>query len=207
MSRVYRATLKCIAADGTLMEPSLHYRTDVPGTGSEPDPNDVADAINTHLQAALRAILSSQDTYQECLVREMVLPPAIGVAGIAVQNSVGNLTTTDDWLPRGVVPIINIHTNVSSRSARGHIAGPSPGRTGIFKSGRVWSTTYQALLDSFAALLDDHMTLGSINATDLVPVVYSRTRHIRGDSPYSFNVSGATANPVPHWLRTRMSTP
>jgi hypothetical protein len=206
MSRIYRATLRCHASDGTLFEPSLHYQTDVALAGSEPDPQDVANAIDTKLQAALRAILPATGVYEELILAEQVIPPDIGVGAVTVNGSSGNLVATDGNTPHGLVPIINLHTGVSSRNARGHIAGPSPG-SALFSSGRKWSTSYLALLTTFAALLDDTMSLGAINPTILNPVVYSRTRRLRDQSPWTFKVLSASVNPTPHWLRSRQSSP
>ena len=206
MARIYRATFKAVAGDGTLMEPSLHYQTDVPTGGDEPDPVDVAGAIQDHLQASFRAVLMSTANLTEFSVREMVIPPDIGAAATIAGDGVGNLLAAGDVVPLGLVPIINLHTNVASRNARGHIAGPSPG-SAFINSSRKWNTTYMALLNAFAAQLDDSMSLGSVFPTTLNPVVYSRTRHLRDDAPFAFRVTSATVNTTPHWLRSRQSSP
>lgn len=206
MARIYRATLRCHASDGTLFEPSLHYQTDVPPAGDEPEPSDVAAAIDTKLQAALRAILPATGVYEGCFVAEQVIPPDIGVAAVQVNGSSGNLVATDGNTPHGVVPIVNLHTGISSRNARGHLVPPSPG-SALFGSGRKWSTSYLALLTTFANLLDDSMDLGSLFPTHLNPVVYSRTRQLRDQEPWTFRVTSASVNPTPHWLRSRQSAP
>jgi hypothetical protein len=189
------------------MEPSVHYRTDVPPLGDEPAPDDVATGIDGHVQAALRAVLNAPDIYEGTLVREMVLPPAIGVAGFHANGSTGNLVGGNDQLPRGIVPILNVHSATSSRSSRGHLCGPSPGRDNVFGTTRLWSTTYQALLEAFAELLEDTLSLGSVTPTNLIPCVYSRTRHVRATPPFTFDVTEVSVNPNPHWLRSRTTSP
>jgi hypothetical protein len=51
------------------------------------------------------------------------------------------------------------------------------------------------------------MSLGSILPTTLNPVVYSRTRHLRDTSPWTFRVTNVSVNPAPHWLRSRTTSP
>jgi hypothetical protein len=43
--------------------------------------------------------------------------------------------------------------------------------------------------------------------TTIRPVIYSRTRHQRGQSPFTFNLSGATVKVQPTWLRSRATAP
>jgi hypothetical protein len=73
--------------------------------------------------------------------------------------------------------------------------------------GDTWISGYQTKLAAFAAVLDDSFNLGTIDITHVNPVVYSRTRHQRGEDPHAFRVTSATANTKAHWLKTRMSTP
>jgi len=74
-------------------------------------------------------------------------------------------------------------------------------------SGNQWTSAFKAILGTLAALLDDDMSLGSVDPSTLHPVVYSRTRHMRGLSPYTFKVTSATVNASEHFLRSRMTSP
>ena len=94
-----------------------------------------------------------------------------------------------------------------SRSARGHIFLCGPGdKTKIVA--RVWTDAFIAgAYGPFIAKMDDDITLGTINPTILRPVVYSRTRHLRTQTPYTFKLISAAAKTKPTWLRSRGSAP
>ena len=206
MANIYRATFKCITDNGALVEPSLHYQTDVPLGGDEPDPSDIAAGIWGHLGSAFKACFSSHTTVQVLLVGQEVLPPDIGIAGSHDVNEVGTLSGSGDSFPDGCCPLVNLHTNVRSRSARGWLHLPPP-RWADNVSNNVWSGSVVTAITAFRALLDDEIDLGSLIITQLNPVVYSRTRRQREETPYTFRVQSATLNPSVHWLRSRMTTP
>ena len=188
------------------MLPSLHYQTDVPLGGDEPDPSDVASAIWTHIGTAFRACFSSGVTVHTFVCAEEVLPPSIGVAGSTSVELGGTAGASGDAIPQGITPIINLHTNARSRSARGwmHLP-PPPGSANI--NTNTFTSTHLTRMTTLCALLDDVLDLGTVFVTHVNPVVYSRTRHANGLEPYTFQVKSATANPTPHWLRSRMTTP
>jgi len=206
VARVYKATFKCHHADGTLVEPGLHYQTDVPPLGDEPDASDVATGIWGVLGAAFTALTPSSVTIASLDVREMVLPPAIGAAGSHSIAGTGSGDNGDHKLPFGLVPIIRLKTDTSSRSARGYTTPPDPIDGGTITAGQ-WSTSYMTLLNAFAALLDNSFDLGSVTPTHVNPVCYSRTRHRASEDPFAFKVVNATVNPTPHWRRSRMTNP
>lgn len=206
MARVYRATIRASYTDGTLVQPSLHYQTDVSTGGSEPDPNDVASGIWGLVGASFLAATHSLIKIHELVATEQVIPPAIGVVGVHTVELNGSFTTGAEQLPREFVPLINLHTGTSSRSARGHLflAGPStPSAVGV----RIWTTTSLGVFQTFADTLNDSFDLGTVSITHVNPVVYSRTRHGRGNDPFAFRVTSASAKPQPTWLRSRGSAP
>jgi hypothetical protein len=206
VANIYRLQFECVHTDGTLAQPSLHYQTDVPAGGDEPDPSDVASAVWSHLGSAFKACFTSSYTVTALAALEEVLPPAIGIAGTHVVGEAGTLAGSGDSMPQGAVPLINLHTGTRSRSARGWLRLPSP-RLADRVSGNVWDGTMLAATGAFCALLDDQLELGTLIITDLNPVVYSKTRAQREEEPFTFRVTGATTNPKVHWLRSRMTTP
>jgi hypothetical protein len=205
MSRIYRATIRCHKG-GILIEPSLHYKVDVPAGGSEPPPNDVAGDIWGHIGAAFKENTPTDVSIDELVVTERVIPPDIGAAGSFVIALAGTLPAAANDLPVGLVPVINIHSAVSSRSARGWVHLPSPQRSDYCQL-NTWSSTYQTLLGAFCSDANDSFDMGGVFPPTLVPVVYSRTRHLRGEDPFSFDVTTMTVNPTPKWLRSRMTAP
>jgi len=206
VSRVYKATIKCVAADGTLFQPGLHYQTDLTDLTSEPDPDDVATAIWNHLQPGFQPITPSNTVITSLDVREQVIAPAIGVAGTHVVDAVGTHLQGDDKLPKGMCSIIRFKTSTSSRSARGYTT-PPPVLDSAILTQEKWSSGYLALLNAFADLLNDSLSLGSVNPSDLHPVCFSRTRFQANQTPYTFRVNAAIVNETPHWRRSRMTSP
>lgn len=207
MARVYRATFHCSYADGTLVQPSIHYQTDVPTGGDEPAAADVANGVWGNLHFWLAGNTPTTIDIHEVVVTEQVLPPDIGAqAAHGAPGEAGTLSPGDDDLPRGLVPLINIHTDTASRSARGWMFLASPGDSTFLVDG-AWDPSYVASLQGFADQLDNSFDLGSLFPTHVNPVVYSRKRHKLGQEPYTFRITSALANPRPHWLRRRLSSP
>jgi hypothetical protein len=145
-------------------------------------------------------------TVDALVVSEEVLPPDLGAAGVHVVGAAGTSTLSTEYLPRELVPIVNLHTDTRSRSARGHLALACP--SGSSSIGvRVWTGAYLTAFQAFAAKLDDTFSLGVVGETTVRPVVYSKTRRKRALDPYTFHVVNATVNTRPKWLRSRGTTP
>lgn len=206
MSSVYRIAIKAHVSDGTLLMPSLHYKEDVPAGGSPNGESTIASNVWAHIGSAFLACLPTRDTVDSVEALEEVVAPAIGGAGSHAVNSNGTLSGSGDSMPEGCVPVINLHTNTRSRSARGWLHMPSP-HWSDYVSNNVWSGSGNTALQALCALLDDSIDEGGAFPCTLVPVVYSRTRAQRAEDPFAFNVTSATLNPRVHWLKSRMSTP
>lgn len=207
MARTYRCTLQAHYSDGTLVEPSLHYQTDLPDLGDEPDPSDVATGIWGHLGAEWQESCPTYVHIDSLVVTEMVVPPLIGVGGEHVVNADGTGSAGAEDLPRELVPLVNVHTDTRSRSARGNLR-----LAGVGDKSKIIARTFQAayvtaVYTPFINKIPDEIDLGSLVITRLNPVVYSRTRHLRGETPYTFRVVGASLNPKPKWLRSRGTSP
>lgn len=206
MARTYRATIKGHHSSGILVQPTLHYETDVPVAGDEPDPGDVASGIWAIVGATLKATAANDVIFTSVDVAEQLPPGEIGAAGSSVISSGSGTVVPNSQLPYATVPVINLHTATASRSSRGwvHLASP---RLSTYVGNDLWTAAYLNLLNLFAATLDNSFDLGTLQITHVNPVVYSRTRHLRGQTPYTFKVTGATANPQVRWLRTRLTSP
>lgn len=208
MARVYRFSFQGHTASGTLLINSLHYQTDVAPTGSEPAASDVLAAIDAHLRTAYRAVVPSSFTIDSAELRECLASgdTNVPVAASLVINQPGTLTTSDTSLPYGMTCIVKLRSDAGIRSGRGYLALPDP-LSSTFLASRLWGSSYFPLVQSFAALLDDTMSLGSTLPTTLNPVVYSRTRHNRGESPFTFQMVEAIPRSTPSWRRSRMTVP
>jgi hypothetical protein len=188
------------------VQPTLHYQTDVPISGSEPDPSDVASGIWGLVGATLKATAANDVTFTSVDVAEQLPPGQIGAAGTFAISSGQGTVVPNSQLPYATVPLINLHTGVASRSSRGWVHLTSP-RLSTYVGNDVWTAAYLNLLNLFGATLDDSFDLGTLQITHVNPVVYSRTRHLRGQTPFTFRVKSASANPQVRWLRSRLSSP
>jgi len=209
VANIYRSTFVCTYADGTLVEPSVDYQTDLSTGDSEPSASDLAGAIWSHVGAAFKACLNSHITVQRLLLSQRVIAPAIGLVGSHEVNEAGTYTTGTIVEPFGLVAIINRHTGAASRSSRGWLRMPNPGIAADV-TGNTLTSSFTSQLQALGNVLDDTVDVGGflgIGSVHAHPVVYSRTRHKRGLTPYTFNLTGCTVNPKWHWLRSRMSTP
>lgn len=206
MSSVYRIAIKAHVNDGTLLMPSFHYKEDVPAGGSANDEATIATNVWTKIGSAFLACLPTRDTVDSIEALEEVVAPAIGGAGSHTVNQAGTLSGSGDSCPEGNVPVLNFHTNTRSRSARGWTHMPSPHWSSMI-SNNAWSGSALTALNALCALLDDTITEGGTFPCTLVPVVYSRTRAQRAETPFAFDVTSVTLNPRVHWLKSRMTTP
>lgn len=206
MSRTYRATIKGHHSNGILVQPTLHYQTNVPLAGDEPDPGDVAGGIWGQIGATLKATAANDVTFTSVDVAEQLPPQQIGAAGSFAITSGSGTVVPNSQLPYATVPLINLHTGVASRSSRGWVHLVSP-RLSTFVGNDVWTASYLSTLGLFAATLDNGFDLGTLQITHVNPVVYSRTRHLRGQTPYTFVVTSASVNPQVRWLRSRLTSP
>jgi hypothetical protein len=143
----------------------------------------------------------------ELVVTQEVLPPTLGIAGSHTVNAAGTgAGGTGTQLPDGLTLTIDLHTGTRSRSARGWMLWPGPSNSS-FVSHNAYTSAWLSVVQNFANLLPDAITLGSTLPTTLNPVIYSRTRALRGESPTTFRTTAATLKTQPGWLRSRMTTP
>lgn len=207
MARVYKCTIHATHSNGTLVQPSCHYQTDVGDIGSEPNPDDVARLFWQHIATPYLTIQPTALTVHELIVTEEVLKPAIGVVGAHLVGLTGFSATGADATPLALVPLVNLHTQTHSRSARGwQFLGSLQNATHLDAGGN-WEATTVAAIQDYANKLAESFGVGDVNVTTCKPVIYSRTRHQRGQSPFVFPVSSAIVNPRPTWLRSRRSSP
>lgn len=195
---------------GILFQPSLHYQTDLPAgdpLASEPSPNDVAQGAWGVFGQELRNTVPAGVVFHEVVAAEEVLKPDIGAAGgYTIGDLPGTLTGSGSG-PAALSAVVNLHTELRSRSARGWVKLFSPIATTTYVTGSTWAAAYMTLARAFAAKLDDSFNIGAVIITTVHPVIYSRTRHERGNTPYVFRVTNATVNPQVRWQRSRLSAP
>lgn len=198
---------------GALIVNNLHYRLegDTAFIGNEPTIADCASEVWTKLGTAYRALLNTAYTVDLVHGYEEVETWNGAVAGVGdfTVNAAGTATGTGTSEPRPLAAVIDLKSDVGSRSARGWILVPAPLAQSMWSaSGNIAGAALTAL-QTFAALLDDtiqHDVIG-VHAWHLKPVIYSRTRRKRGDSPWYFDVKAAVAKSDPRWVARRRSIP
>lgn len=84
---------------------------------------------------------------------------------------------------------------------------PSPHNTTYLSAGGKWTGTYKTNCETFASHLDDNHSIGSVNPTDVLPIVYSRTQHARGASQPWSRITAAVFKTDPRWLDSRTTAP
>ena len=206
MAFIYHAVFHATYDDGTLALPGLHYQTDLPALGDEPDPHDIAVELAEHLGFAFLDLLPTNARWDSLELTQIPDPGEVGIAASAPQGSPGQLDAGQADLPKGVVAVISKKTSQASRSARGHIVLPSPLNEAYLDNGN-WTGVYIDKLDNFAGLLSDSLEIGSLIDSFIRPVVFSRTRQLAARVPYTFPVTGAVPRIKATWLRSRQSSP
>lgn len=210
MSKIYRFSYQGHEDTGVAVVNSLHYQTDLSIFASEPSADNILSSVSSHLLTAYRACIPGNITVDSAELREELPLSDTSVPASASLNIalVGTLNMTTAALPDAMCMIVKLRSNAALRSARGYIALPSPRDRSYLSTSRAWTGVYLSAAQTLAALLDDDITLGSPFAqAGLHPVVYSRTRHDRNESPWTFQVVEAIPRTVPSWRRSRMTAP
>lgn len=209
MAKVYRFQYEGHWDDGVQVITGLHYQTDVPPLGSEPNAADLLAGIDGHLRTAFLAMHHSSFVVDSAELREEVDPAsgAVPAAASLAVNTGGVFSGGTIALPDALCAIIKLRTDAALRSARGYMAITSPRQTANLSTSRQWTGTFLTALQNFAALLDDDISAGSFAPTVLHPVVYSRTRRGLQLSPYTFKIVEGIVRTVPSWRRSRMTAP
>jgi hypothetical protein len=209
VARTYHFTYQGHYPEGVQVVTGLHYQTDVPLAGSEPNASDVLDGIDGKLRTAFLGCCHSTFVVDSAGLREEVTKAsgAIPVAASKVVNLPGTVSSSAVSLPDALCAIIKLRSDAAARSARGYMAMPCPLAAGFLSGSKQWTGTFYTALQTFAALLDDAISAGSFAPTILNPVVYSRTRHERGFTPYTFRIVEAIPRQDPRWRRSRTTAP
>lgn len=196
----YRYTLK-----GQQMISGMDYQTDLAFLGSEPDPDEVVDAVDGHLTDRFRHCLSTLGVIDEIHIRERVLGADVPKTASKQLDLVGACVLGAQELPLELCGVIARKTNAAIRSGHGWIFMPPllDNAQSNSEGQLVLGGEYQANLALFAALLDDDINTGVFTIDKLHPVVYSETRRKRGDSPFTFQVTSAPVRRKIHFLRSR----
>lgn len=188
----------------------LHEWTATP----DPNPQSVADELDTQLTTLYRAMLPTEYTLLSIDVSTVGQPhnPAQVPAGYSkVKNLAGTRTTTNNDLPGACCAVVKLKTGLLGRSFRGHLFAPPCEATNQVVADKFSASgSYKVAVDAFAAKLTASFTSGAgwsslwSDTWAAKIVVYSPTRHARNDTPFASNVKTALCDGSVHWLRSRL---
>src|SRR5690349_4109656 len=167
----------------------------------------LATEIDTWLGALYALMVTVDGELETIKVTEIPSDPhAVPTAAEKSVARAGGRDNSGDQLPDGVVAWNKVSTDAAIRSGHGGwFSLPAVRRlnlatTGLFDTG----TTFWTSQTNFNnALLAGH-DYGPLGADGhLSMVLYSYTRHRRGDDDYLFDVTGISRAARVHWLRSR----
>lgn len=200
---------------------TMHYQTDM-GTGSgEPSASRVLEEILDHYGTTATNIntitgaVQASNVFTFARVREETEPGSGDLPEQAGQTlaAPGLLTFSgSDRLPTELCMWMKLITAVSSRSSRGGfhlppaVYPPYLNASGFWDAATISAAPFSTLADAVKDTLDD--VFGEeIGNGSLRPIIYSRTRRARGQSPWTFNVTDADIDGHTRWLRRRGTAP
>jgi hypothetical protein len=216
VAKVWRFTLTGHSAlSGEDFQLGYHVQTNMSIGDDEFPATKVLSEIKQHFSATgenlekFRAITANAITYTRAAVREEVQPGSGNVPGQAADtiNLAGTRGTfTGDRLPEEMAAWIKMSSGFSARYARGgtHLM-PQLDPSELDSNGR-WANVGAAAYLDLAALFHDNMeNVGGwgLGQSDIINVIYSRTRRARGQDPYTFEILHASVDTKPRWVRSR----
>lgn len=191
-------------ASGALIINVLHAEVDT--LTSPPNWNSIATDVGAWLQTPWLNLLTQNCTFDQIVVTDENYPGTTSGQGVHVVGLGGNRTFADDALDRAQCGLLSFKTAVAKRYARGHMFLPP-----IFESGAISNegtltnaSAYKTTATTFFQAIGAGHTSGS---TSYTPEVFSRTRVARGETPFSFTMTGIFLDTHQHYLRSRLSAP
>lgn len=213
MARVYRFTVEGFTPLGDLWEMNLHYQTDVPVAGTEPTIDYILTQLAQHYSTSGENLLKLANTistgcgitrlriYQRVAYWEGEIPES----QVRDYSVTGTLTAGTDVPPQPVCPWFKLQTALAGKSFRGGThGGPVPSASYFDGAGRFDTTgTYWTNLEVLRAAIGDHLNDNFQTTGDINLVVYSETRHRRGQDHVN-KVTTVSKLREARWLRRRM---
>lgn len=211
MANIWRFTVGGIdTLNGQDWVSHVHYRTDVHTGYGEPDAATVLDKVQSHYSSSghnlskwLGTFLSAGElqyarVYQEVETWNGEIATTAEETHSFAGTASGASTDADS---SATCAWIALSTGFASRNFRGGTHIPSPISVTAVQSGRFrtdsgWWANLQTLGDAIIDSID-------LTEYDLNPVIYSRTRRRRGQSPYAQDLSAYAVSREPRFIRRR----
>lgn len=189
---------------GLLITNVLHVEVDT--LSSPPNWTSIAGDIYTWLGQLWLNGLATEDQFVQLVVTDENYPGSTFGQGVHVVGLPGTRAPTDGRLNRAICAVVSWKTATAKRYARGHtFMWPVQSSTECSANGQLNSTgAYASALGAFASAYVAGHTAGS---TSYTPIIYSRTRQARGQTPFTFPVLALGVIWNQHWLSSRSAAP
>lgn len=220
MANIWRWTVEGTDAAGQqLWQSTMHYQTDMDAASTEPDAATVLAKLVNHygsggngngMERWLVTIpppvkLTHARVYQELAPGSTSVP---GTADMAFTLS-GQAASGTYLEPFALCPWIAFKTGLASRSSRGgthlapSVASYSLAAGGLYDTTTAWWSAIVALAGYQKDVLQAVFNGTIFGAGDLKPVIYSRTRRGRNQTPFTFQITSAIPSSKPRFVRRR----
>lgn len=168
-----------------------------------PTPQQVADQVNTKMQAPYRNLLTTAYTFDRIdasTVTDPADPNQVPLHATHVVNAVGTRAPADSDLPPRICGMLRLNTALGGRSFRGRMFGPPlEGKAAIVSDLISATNDYTLAMNAFGDMIADaNLAAGSSWGTLWSDtwhgrfVVYSPTRHRQGATPHAADVTSYT---------------
>jgi|SRR5215467_660416 len=205
MARTYACSIRSHYSDGPLLVNTFCVRSDhSTGLGTDASPSETAAAINTWITDKFRFAYPNSVTLDELDVRELyVTNPQVVVVALTGNGGI----TVGSQLPREMVRVLTLKTDVGTRSGRGRMFMPTPQTTASlatpeqYVTSGTWFTNLQDLQSTLLAGHDFTHGLGGADTSHLSLRVHSRAK------TEDYDVTAIVIRTAAKWLRSRSTTP
>lgn len=211
--RIWRVSFNSVRGSLQIVN-TLHYITEPETIDDESSGDDVASKINTELTTNYRNICDTGTTLQSIVARQEVQPGSgdVPTEGSYAVGLAGTRTLSGRLLPQPTCVELQHLTGAAVRGGQGRMFLPPTYDTNAATSGGLvdMASTYVSFVLALKTSLAEAQNgadwqMGTVNINHMRQIVYSRTRHARGQDPYYFYVTGSVVSPRFHWLRSRVS--
>jgi hypothetical protein len=188
----------------------FHVKDSTPLSADLRSASDLADVVNGWLTTLYRGLADSQLTVHDLKVTEVVdyWNGTIADQHVKSIELAGTLTGLDHEASEGICVWSKAQVSEVFKGNHGGWHTPPQLHSTWLTSSGVWATSSTAwtatksVNDALLAGVDYDAGLGHVSY-----ILYSQTRHRRGDANYYFDVTNLVRDVQPHFLRSRLTTP
>ena len=182
------------------------FHIEVDALTSPVDWDSVATDVYTWLGTLWTNCMTTSDTLHRIVVTDEDYPGSSLGQGVHSVEQSGARTTTDMKVNSSVCALASWKTNTAKRYARGHTFMPPAWDSAAVQPTNQLVPTNQYFISvgNFASAYQAGHSAGS---TSYVPIVYSRTRVKRGETPFTFPIVAHQVSTLQHVLRSRLTAP